>query len=164
VWRDRQLRAVRRRRADEADLELLEEAHLAALGPIALVGYGWTKERLRAQFYSEVELARCEVIEAGLARGQARHVSWRDVGYISIEDRGVSWYIDSFAILPNYQRHGIGEAALRSVLEAAGPRPVRLSVLRTNRARSLYARMRFRTIGGDRLREHMEWRAAVSSP
>ncbi len=142
---------IARRRAIASDHAFLEEAHLAALGPIALVGYGWTKERLRAQFHAEVDLANCELITVG----------GRRAGYLSIIDRGTHWYIDAFAIVPNYQRRGVGSAALRGLLVEAGRTPVRLSVLRTNRARHLYTRLGFRAIAGDAVRELMEWRAAT---
>jgi ribosomal protein S18 acetylase RimI-like enzyme len=135
VWRYGEL-VVLRRPASDRDRGFVEEAHVAALGPVALVGYGWTKERLRAQFRTEIDLACC----------------------VSIEDRHAYWYIDAFAIVPNYQRHGVGGIALRGVLADAGSRPVRLSVLKTNRARALYARLGFRVIAEDRLREQMEWR------
>jgi ribosomal protein S18 acetylase RimI-like enzyme len=174
MWQHGEL-TILRRPASERDRAFVEEAHVAALGPIALVGYGWPKERLRAQFRTEVELANCEVIVA----------DGRDAGYVSISsslarprprptppptshrtgsprssisDRLAHWYIDAFAIVPNYQRRGIGGAALRGVLAEAGWRPVRLSVLKTNRARSLYLRLGFRVIAEDRLREQMEWR------
>lgn len=136
------------RRARLADRELIEEIHLAALGPIALVGYGWPKERLRRQFRDEVDLAHCSVL---LFDG-------RDAGYISILDRGAWWYIDAFAILPNFQRRGVGSAALRHVLDGAGVHPVRLSVLHTNRARGLYLRHGFTEVGRDAVRAVLEWR------
>lgn len=151
MWRDGQLDrppVVVRRRARERDRAFLEEAHVAALGPIVLVGMGWTKERLRQQFFREVTLASCEVIS----------VDGRDAGYISTVDRGAYWYIDAFAIVPNYQRKGVGGAALRALLDDAAPRPVRLTVLRTNRARGLYARLGFRIVAEDAQRQLMEWR------
>ncbi|MEO8700922.1 MAG: GNAT family N-acetyltransferase [Kofleriaceae bacterium] len=120
---------------------------------MALVGYGWTKERLRRQFQTEVDLRNCSVIM----------VDGDDAGYISTEHRITLWYVDAIAIIPNYQRCGVGAAAIQTLLEEAGARPVRLSVLRTNRARTLYARLGFRVIGGDRQRELMEWRRATSS-
>ncbi|HEU0034172.1 MAG TPA: GNAT family N-acetyltransferase [Kofleriaceae bacterium] len=140
---------VQRRRAIDLDRDFLEEVHVAALGPVALVGYGWPAERLRAQFHAEVDLVNCQVIV----------VDGRRIGYVSVIDRGRYWYIDAFAIATNFQKRGIGQAVLRDVLDDAGRIPVRLSVLRTNRARSLYRRMGFRVIGGDRDRELMEWRA-----
>jgi ribosomal protein S18 acetylase RimI-like enzyme len=142
---------IERRHANELDRMFLEDVHVRALGPVALVGYGWTATRLLAQFHREVELANCEVIA----------VDGRDAGYVSIDDRGSCWYIDAFAIAPNFQRKGVGSQALRGVLDEAGPMPVRLSVLKVNRARSLYTRIGFRVIGGDARRELMEWRAAA---
>ena len=157
MWRDGQLGAregrpiVVRRRARERDRAFLEEAHVAALGPIVLVGMGWTKERLRQQFFREVTLAHCEVIS----------VDGRDAGYVSTVDRGAYWYIDAIAIVPRYQRKGVGGAVLRALLDDAAPRPVRLTVLRTNRARGLYARLGFVVVAQDGQRELMEWRATA---
>lgn len=159
MHRDRELkprpridpRDVLRRRADSEDRDFLEDAHIRALGPTALVGYGWTAERLRKQFHREIQLVHCWVIEV---RGQLD-----PVGYVSIEPRDNHWYIDAVAIVPNFQRRGVGEAAMRDVMLEAGRIPIRLSVLFTNRARSLYRRLGFRVIGGDRQRELMEWRA-----
>lgn len=139
---------VERRRATARDWPFIEEAHVAALGPVALVGYGWTKERLRAQFHREIALANCEVIA----------VDGRDAGYISVEAHTRWWYVDAFAIVPNYQGAGVGATALRSLLDDAGRVPVRLNVLRVNPARALYLRLGFRAIAGDHVRELMEHR------
>lgn len=157
MHRDRELkprtrvdsREVLRRPATSWDREFVEDAHVRALGPTALVGYGWTEERLRKQFHREVNLANCWVIAAEGIRA----------GYLSLERKHDHYYIDAIAIVPNFQRRGVGEAALRDVMLEAGRIPIRLSVLLTNRARGLYRRLGFRVIGGDRLRELMEWRA-----
>jgi ribosomal protein S18 acetylase RimI-like enzyme len=142
------------RRATPGERTWIEDMHVAALGPQALVGYGWTAERLRTQFRREVSPLTCLVISTHDASGD------RDVGYISIIDRRHHWYIDAFAIAPKYQKKGVGGAALRAILEDAGALPVRLSVLRTNRARSLYLRMGFAITSSDQHREQMEWRRA----
>jgi len=147
VQRERQL--ISRRRAVESDRLFLEDVHVSALGPVALVGYGWVAERLRQQFHREIELANCEIIE----------VDARRAGYISIEDRGAFWYIDAIALAPKYQRKGVGSAALRDLLTSTGRVPVRLSVLLVNRARTLYHRLGFVVIGNDGRRELMEYRA-----
>lgn len=161
MHRDRQLasrskvdpREVLRRPATSWDHEFIEDTHVRALGPTALVGYGWTEERLRKQFHREVSLDNCWVIVAEGMRA----------GYLSIERKGSGqgdyWYIDAIAIVPNFQRRGVGEAAMRDTMIEAGRTPIRLSVLLTNRARGLYRRLGFRVIGGDRQRELMEWRA-----
>ena len=140
---------VQRRPANNRDRAFLEDVHVAALGPLALVGYGWPAFRLRDQFHKEIDLTSCHLIV----------VDNIAAGYISVEDRGDFWYIDAIAIAPKFQRKGIGTAALRSVLDEAGAIPVRLNVLHVNRARSLYERLGFRTIQRDDRRQIMEWRA-----
>lgn len=136
-------------RATEDDRPFLEEVHVRALGPIALVGYGWTATKTLAQFRAEVELRNCQVIV----------VDGQRAGYLSFQDRGAFWYIDAFAIAPRFQGKGIGTAVLRDLLERAGLVPVRLNVLHVNPARQLYARLGFRVLMRDSQRQVMEWRA-----
>src|SRR5262245_35733637 len=94
---------IERRRAVAADRQFLEDVHVAALGPVALVGYGWPAITLREQFRAEIDLSSCYVIGVDGARA----------GYLSIEDRGGYWYIDAIAIAPKYQRKGVGTRVLR---------------------------------------------------
>jgi ribosomal protein S18 acetylase RimI-like enzyme len=132
----------------QTDLPFLEEVHVAALGPVALIGYGWPAFKLRAQFRSEIDITTCHVIS----------VEGKRAGYVSIEDRDSFWYIEAIAIARNYQSKGIGTLVLRDVLTEAGARPVRLNVLNVNRARFLYERLGFRVIKHDQQRQVMEWR------
>ena len=151
--RDRQLTRykLQRRPAFAADLAFLEDAHVAALGPVALVGYGWPACRLRDQFHKEIDVRACHVIIVDSVKA----------GYISIERKPDFLYIDAFAILPKYQKKGVGTAVLEAVLDDAGRMPVRLNVLHVNRAKALYERLGFRTILHDGRRQIMEWRANV---
>lgn len=142
---------LERRRALETDRQFVEDVHVAALGPVALVGYGWPAITLREQFRSEIDLDACHVII----------VDGAYAGYLSVQDRGVFWYIDAIAIAPKYQKKGVGTRVLRAVLEDAGRVPVRLNVLHVNRARALYERLGFRIIARDERRQLMEWRARV---
>jgi ribosomal protein S18 acetylase RimI-like enzyme len=140
---------VQRRPAFAGDAAFLEDTHVAALGPVALVGYGWPAFRLRDQFHKEIHVTNCHIILVDGARA----------GYISIEDKVAFWYIDAIAILPKYQKKGVGSAVLGDILVDAGTLPVRLNVLHINRAKSLYERLGFRTILQDGRRQIMEWRA-----
>lgn len=134
----------------ERDRWFLEDVHVRALGPVALVGYGWTATRLLAQFRREIDLLDCDVIL----------VDGKDAGYVSVEDRGAFWYIDAIAIAPRYQKKGVGTATLRDVMDRAGRTAVRLNVLHINPARGLYDRLGFRVIARDANRQIMEWRLA----
>lgn len=141
---------VQRRPAFAQDLPFLEDVHIAALGPVALVGYGWPAFRLRDQFHKEIHVTNCHVI---LVDGVG-------AGYLSLVDQREHWYIDAIAIAPKYQKKGVGTAAIQSVLHDAGTLPVRLNVLHVNRAKTLYERLGFRTIVQDGRRQIMEWRAS----
>ncbi|MBA3499924.1 MAG: GNAT family N-acetyltransferase [Myxococcota bacterium] len=141
---------VQRRPAFAHDLSFLEDVHIRALGPVALVGYGWPAFRLRDQFHKEIHVMNCHVII----------VDGVDAGYLSIEDKREFWYIDAIAIAPKYQRKGVGTATIKDVLADAGTLPVRLNVLHINRAKSLYERLGFRTIMQDARRQIMEWRGS----
>ena len=150
MQRDREL-TVALRRAGPRDREFLVDVHVRALGPVALVGYGWPAFRLERQFEREVDIANCYLIV----------VDGTDAGYISVQHRGAFWYIDAIAVAPKYQKKGVGTAALKTVLEDAGHLPVRLNVLHVNRAKVLYERLGFRVIQRDDRRQIMEWRAVA---
>lgn len=147
-------RRIARRRAIAQDRTFLEDVHVAALGPVALVGYGWPAFRLRDQFQAEIDLVNCQVIV----------VDGERAGYVSVEDRGQFWYIDAIAIARKHQRQGVGSAVLRAIMDDAGRVPVRLNVLHVNPARALYERLGFRTIIADERRQIMEWRAPDARP
>ena len=142
---------MQRRPAMPRDATFLEDVHVAALGPVALVGYGWPAFRLRKQFHAEIDLRNCHVIL----------VDGLSAGYNSVDDKGGFWYIDAVAIAQKYQRKGVGTAVMLDVLADAGTLPVRLNVLHTNRAKTLYERLGFRVILRDAQRQIMEYRATI---
>lgn len=143
-----QLGHVRRRPATAADRPFLEDVHVAALGPIALVAYGWTADRTALHFRTAIPLAQCHVI---LADGLP-------VGYFALEDRVSSWYLAAIAIAPRYQGGGLGARVLRALQIDADGLPIRLSVVHTNRARALYQRLGFLVVERDARRSVLEWR------
>jgi ribosomal protein S18 acetylase RimI-like enzyme len=63
------------------------------------------------------------------------------------------------ALLPDCRGRGLGTGLLQSLLAEAceAGKPVRLQVLKTNRAVRLYARLGFLQTGGDGLYDEMEW-------
>jgi ribosomal protein S18 acetylase RimI-like enzyme len=73
-----------------------------------------------------------------------------DVGTLHIQDRAEELFIANLAILPAYQRQGIGTAVIQTLIETAASqgKPVALQVLKVNRgARSLYQRLGFGVTG-----------------
>ena len=69
------------------------------------------------------------------------------------------------ALLPQHRNAGIGTALLRRILgEAAGSKkPLRLQVLKNNRAERFYQRLGFVRTGESEMHWEMEWRAPVAA-
>ena len=69
--------------------------------------------------------------------------------------------IVDLALLPQYRNCGIGTELLRRVFgeAAATKKPLRLKVLKGNRAARLYQRLGFAPVGETDLHLELEWRA-----
>jgi ribosomal protein S18 acetylase RimI-like enzyme len=74
--------------------------------------------------------------------------------------------IVDIALLPEYRNAGAGSALLQKVFgeAAASKKPLRLRVLKGNRAERLYRRLGFEKIGENEMHLEMEWRAAAPTP
>lgn len=72
-----------------------------------------------------------------------------DIGCISVQDQDDALFIAYIAILPIYQRRGIGSHLIRDVIREAENRniPVRIHTLKVNPVRDLYERLGFRITG-----------------
>ena len=66
------------------------------------------------------------------------------------------------ALLPEYRNHGWGGFLLRRFQAEAGAagKPLRLSVLKGNRAARLYERLGFRSAGGTEIYDELVWNAS----
>jgi ribosomal protein S18 acetylase RimI-like enzyme len=88
------------------------------------------------------------------------------VGRIVIDRSEHEILLVDIAVLPAHRGRGIGTALIQQLLGEAAPakKPVRLSVLKGQRAAGLYQRLGFQKMGEDALREQMEWRGDWPSP
>jgi ribosomal protein S18 acetylase RimI-like enzyme len=86
-------------------------------------------------------------------------VDGQDVGYFSREIRHDAISINQIELLPQFQKRRIGTKLLEQQLHEARSLnlPVRLHVLRENRARQLYERLGFILIGKTETHYLMEW-------
>jgi ribosomal protein S18 acetylase RimI-like enzyme len=96
---------------------------------------GWDEAWQADYFHVHFDPVHCQIIQA----------EGVDVGMLSVETRPDSVFIASIAILPAYQRAGIGTVIIRQVLGQAAclGLPVMLQVLKVNPARHLYERLGF---------------------
>jgi GNAT superfamily N-acetyltransferase len=85
----------------------------------------------------------------------------RDIGVISVIDRSDDLFLKYMAILPIYQKQGLGTQLLRQVLTQAAERgiPVKLNVMRVNPVKALYDRLGFKVVGSDGDRYFMSWQS-----
>lgn len=110
--------------------------------------WGWDEDQQRALFLAGYDPALTEVVVYdGL-----------DVGFMRLEDHDRFLFLDTIALLPDYQGQGLGAELMRRVLKYAAERglPVQLHVLRVNPAKTLYERLGFSVTGGDDYRLFME--------
>jgi ribosomal protein S18 acetylase RimI-like enzyme len=69
------------------------------------------------------------------------------------------WRLVDISLFPEHRGRGSGTVAIRELIREASDRglPLRLSVLRTNRAQRLYQRLGFVAKGGDAMYIEMEY-------
>ena len=127
------------RPANAADTELLWRIQRRALGSYVTAVYGTDAAQQRRFFDQYFRVAAHEIIQ----------VAGEDAGYLFYERRGDHLYLGNLALLPEFQRRGVGAAVLRHVLGRGNAQglPVRLQVLRSNPARNFYARQGFELVG-----------------
>lgn len=72
----------------------------------------------------------------------------KDVGRFTVTRSAESIYLDNIHVLGQYQSHGIGRFLIQTLFDEAAreAKDVKLSVLRTNPAKSLYERLGFKVL------------------
>jgi ribosomal protein S18 acetylase RimI-like enzyme len=127
------------RPATDRDYELLWTIQRIAIGPYVDATWGSDEAFQRRYFDEHFDPRRHQVVV----------VDGADAGFLSFERRGDHVYLGNVALLPAYQRRGIGAAIVQHVIEQANAAglPVRLQVLRSNPARRFYERLGFESCG-----------------
>ena len=84
----------------------------------------------------------------------------RDVAFLATREDASAIWLDRIYVAATHRSQGLGSALLRDLLARAAERdlPLRLRVLRVNRARALYARLGFAQTGESATHYEMEAR------
>ena len=125
-----------RRSAAESDKPFVWEANRRAYGDVVIRQFGqWDEDIQESDFNEKWEDADFEVVELAGER----------VGAIWTTDEGEYLRLREVFLLPDYQGKGIGTQLVKQELARARRqnKPLRLRVLRENRARALYERLGF---------------------
>ncbi|HWD94750.1 MAG TPA: GNAT family N-acetyltransferase [Verrucomicrobiae bacterium] len=86
-------------------------------------------------------------------------------GRLIIDRTAEELHLVDIALLPQYRNTGIGSALLRKIFgeAAATNKPLRLKMLKGNRAERFYQRLGFQKTGETELRFELEWRAPMAA-
>ncbi|HET6444610.1 MAG TPA: GNAT family N-acetyltransferase [candidate division Zixibacteria bacterium] len=126
------------RQATNADYDFLYHLKTTCLKEYVAATWGWDEEYQQGRFAEFFDPAATQVVV----------VDGRDVGQLSVEDKGEELFLAGIYLLPDWQNRGLGTEIIQSLLSAAeaSGQWVSLQVLRVNPARSLYERLGFRVL------------------
>jgi ribosomal protein S18 acetylase RimI-like enzyme len=158
--------ATKLRSEDPGDELFLLEVY-AGTRQEELDAMGWTgamrEAFVRMQFNAQQRGYRAAFPRAQfaiiLSGGQA-------VGRIVVNRAESEIVLVDIALLPAHRGRGIGTALMQVLLREAGAakKPVRVSVVKGQRAFGLYRRLGFEKTGDDGVRDQMEWRGEGLPP
>jgi ribosomal protein S18 acetylase RimI-like enzyme len=132
------------------DKEFCHKVHYSAYYDVVVRQFGQWNEALQDSFFEKNWIAlNLQIIE----------VDGIKAGCFSREIRRDDISINEIELLPQYQRQGIGTRLIEQQLDEARYLnfPVRLQVLRENRARNLYERLGFIVTGKTETHYLMKW-------
>ena len=126
------------RQATNADFDFLYHLKTTCLKEYVAATWGWDEEIQQGRFSEFFDPAATQVVV----------VDGRDVGQLSVEDKGEELFLAGIYMLPSWQNRGLGTEIIQNLLASAEARGqwVSLQVLRVNPARGLYERLGFRVI------------------
>ena len=132
-------RVVHLRQATERDRSFFWQVHRTAMRAPVEATWGWDEAFQESYFNQHFSTSDHSVVV----------VDGVDVGFVCVIRREDCLYLAKVALLPTYQGKGLGTELVRAVLDQARRLglPVRLQVLKANRARALYERLGFTGCG-----------------
>lgn len=140
---------ITRRPATESDREFLWGVTVQAFRDVVEKQFGdWDEESVRRSFARKWALGSYEVVETGRER----------IGGMLMTVEEDHLRLHEIMILPSHQGKGFGEFLVRGAIERARELglPLRIRLLRENRARALYERCGLRVIRETGVRTWME--------
>ena len=138
------------RPAGDGDRAFLWEVHRTALRPPVEATWGWDEAVQKRHFDEHFDTSGVSIVV----------IDGADAGYVCLLPRDDHLFLSNIALLLRHQGKGLGTRLIRMVLaQGLWKRlPVRLQVLKTNRARALYERLGFSQSGETETHFLMEWR------
>lgn len=137
------------RDAEESDYWFAKTLYIQTMKPLLMKLDAWDETDMTNKFDCYYKLAEVQVIV----------VDGRDVGWLQISQAEQELELAQIHIEQEFCSQGIGSQLIRKLMKEAREKgkSVCLSVVRGNRALSLYRRLRFSIIDEDANKLHMRW-------
>jgi ribosomal protein S18 acetylase RimI-like enzyme len=137
------------RAAATEDIGWLTDTYVVSLRESIAQARGyWDEARERAQFLSQLRLPDTRVF---VAQGSP-------VGFCTLWSEVDHLFLGTLCIAPEHQNKGLGELAMCAIAREAGHLPIRLSVLKSNRAaRRFYERLGCYCTSSSAYHDHLVW-------
>jgi len=145
------------RKPADADFDCLLRIHHAAYHDVVVDQFGSWDEPIHD---------RCFADKWAAGELQVLQMDGRDCGFIWIRESNQAITVSEIVIDPEFQNRGVGTQFMRSIQDRASALhlPVRLRVLRRNRALAFYKRLGFVETGESPTHFEMERPAGSISP
>ncbi len=125
-----------------------------------LDSWGWPDEMRRAFLDLQFKASQAQRRACPRAEFQIVLLAGAKAGRIILQRSGDELRLVDISLLPRHRNAGLGTALMRRIFAqaAAGHKPLRLQVLKGNRAARFYQRLGFVKTGEAELHVEMEWR------
>lgn len=137
------------RDAEESDYWFAKKLYIQTMKPLLMKLDAWDETDMINKFHGYYKLAGVQVIV----------IDGRDVGWLQIYETEQELELAQIHIEQEFCSQGIGSQLIRELMKEAQKKGklVSLSVVRGNRALSLYQRLRFSIVDEDANKLHMRW-------
>ncbi len=138
------------RPASEGDYEFFYQLKKDAIGGYIRSTWGWDEDQQQDFHFREWHPESLDIITLDI----------KPIGSIRLRTFSDEMHLGQFYLRPTFQNLGIGSFFMNLVKEQAANAglPLRIEVLKVNRAQEFYQRHGFRTIEGSKTHFGMEWR------
>jgi ribosomal protein S18 acetylase RimI-like enzyme len=159
------LKAITFRAEQPQDEQFLLELY-ASTRQEELNAWGWPPEARNAFLAMQFRASQSHHCAFPDAEFQIIMLDRVNAGRMIVHRTREEMHLVDIALLPQYRNAGIGTALMRRIFgeAAATKKPVRLQVLKGNRAERFYHRLGFVKTGETELHLEMEWHAPVVTP
>lgn len=139
------------RNAQEADKAFGQRIHHKAYYDVIMSQYGEWDTNTQNAYYEQVWYS---------SPHQIIELDGKPIGCFSKECHRNHIFLSEIQLFPAYQNRGIGTLLIQQLQDESRTlkRPIRLQVLKENRALQLYQRLGFRVIGKTKAHLKMQWK------